>query len=68
MIEIEKSIIITLLFSSAPSLFHVLLSAEGAEGEDSGTRFESIAYDPRLGLAVEGMQEGVTLESLWRVI
>jgi Bardet-Biedl syndrome 5 protein len=30
--------------------------------------YERIVYDPRLGLAVEGMQEGVTLESLWKVI
>ena len=50
-------------------LFSFLISsAEGAEGEDSATRYDGIVYDHRLGLAFEGMQEGVTVESLWKVI
>jgi Bardet-Biedl syndrome 5 protein len=41
--------------------------ADGDEGEDD-SKFDSIRYDETVGLAVEGMQEGITLESLWRVI
>mmetsp|Transcript_21832 Transcript_21832/g.21124 ORF Transcript_21832/g.21124 Transcript_21832/m.21124 type:complete len:349 (-) Transcript_21832:87-1133(-) len=41
--------------------------AEGGEVEDSN-KHDSITYDSRLGLAVEAMQEGVTIESLWKVI
>lgn len=32
------------------------------------SRFDAISYDPRLGLAVEGLVEGITLEQLWRVM
>lgn len=35
---------------------------------DDETRFESIQYDGRLGLAVEALVDGITLEQLWRVI
>jgi hypothetical protein len=31
-------------------------------------RFEHIQYDAKLGLAVEGLGNGITLEQLWRVI
>ena len=42
---------------------------EGGEGEDArGLARDGIVYDPRLGLAVESMQEGMTIESLWRVV
>lgn len=41
--------------------------AEGTAGEDD-SKFEAVQFDATVGLAVEGMQEGVTLESLWRVI
>lgn len=41
--------------------------AEGSQGEDE-SRHDLIRYDPVLGLAVEGMQENITLDSLWRVI
>ena len=30
--------------------------------------YDRIVYDTRLGLAVERMQEGLTLESLWKVV
>jgi Bardet-Biedl syndrome 5 protein len=48
--------------------FTYLWAAEGAEDEDCGNAFDRIVYDSRLGLAVEGMQDGLTIESLWRVI
>jgi hypothetical protein len=32
------------------------------------TRFDAVQYDPRLGLAVEGLVEGITLDQLWRVM
>ncbi len=41
---------------------------EGTLGEDEDSKFESVHVDEVLGLAVEGMKEGTTLESLWRVI
>jgi Bardet-Biedl syndrome 5 protein len=41
---------------------------EGHGDDDEATKHESIQFDTRLGLAVEGMQEGVTIESLWRVV
>ena len=41
---------------------------EGTGDDDEATKFEGIQFDQRLGLAVEGMQEGITLESLWRVV
>lgn len=36
--------------------------------EASSGLTHTVTYDPKLGLAVEGMQEGVTLDHLWRVI
>ena len=41
--------------------------AEGTTGDDD-SKFDAVQFDPSIGLAVEGMQEGMTLESLWRVI
>jgi hypothetical protein len=35
---------------------------------DDETRFENIQYDPKLGLAVEGLVDGITIEQLWRVM
>jgi hypothetical protein len=35
---------------------------------DDETRYDSIQFDAKLGLAVEAMADGVTLEQLWRVI
>ena len=41
--------------------------AEGTTGEDD-SKFDGVQFDSTIGLAIEGMQEGMTLESLWRVI
>ena len=41
--------------------------AEGTAGDDD-SKFDSLRFDVSVGLAVEGMQEGISLESLWRVI
>jgi Bardet-Biedl syndrome 5 protein len=41
--------------------------AEGSQGEDD-SKHEQIRFDPSVGLAVEGMQEGMSLDTLWRVI
>ncbi len=35
---------------------------------DDTSKFDSIQFDPRLGLAVEALGEGITLEQLWRVL
>ncbi len=41
---------------------------DGTEGlDDDGNRADNIQYDSRLGLAIEGLQPGMTLESLWKV-
>jgi Bardet-Biedl syndrome 5 protein len=41
--------------------------AEGTQGEDD-SKHDLIRFDATVGLAVEGMQDGVTLDTLWRVI
>ena len=40
----------------------------GDRDDDRGIASDGIVYDARLGLAVESMQEGMTIESLWRVV
>ncbi len=35
---------------------------------DDDARFDAIQYDPKLGLAVEGLVDGITIEHLWRVV
>ena len=40
--------------------------AEGVGGEDANT--SDIQFDTRLGLAIESVQGGLTLDSLWRVV
>ncbi len=40
----------------------------GDSGSSQADRFEWIQLDPHLGLAVEGLVDGITLEQLWRVI
>ena len=35
---------------------------------DDESRFERIFFEPRLGLAVETMADGITIEQLWRVV
>ena len=43
--------------------------AEGSEGMQEGDApHQNIVYDSRVGLAVEGMLPGMSLDSLWRVM
>jgi hypothetical protein len=35
---------------------------------DDESRFDAIQYDPKLGLAVEALVDGITVEQLWRVM
>lgn len=35
---------------------------------DDAARFDSVQYDGKLGLAIEGLVDGLTLEQLWRVV
>ena len=42
--------------------------AEGTGEDGTGNAYDRIVYDARLGLAVEGMQEGLSLEQLWKVV
>jgi hypothetical protein len=41
---------------------------EGSSGADSDVHHSEIVYEPRLGLSIEAMQPGITLDSLWRVV
>lgn len=43
-------------------------SAAGGGGDGSASRFDSVQVDAQLGLAVEGLVDGITTEQLWRVI
>lgn len=43
-------------------------AAEGTGEDGTGNAYDRIVYDSRLGLAVEGMQEGLSLEQLWKVV
>jgi Bardet-Biedl syndrome 5 protein len=40
--------------------------ADGADRDES--KFNDIFYDSQLGLAVEGLKEGLSLEKMWRII
>jgi Bardet-Biedl syndrome 5 protein len=45
------------------------VAAYYADSTESGdSKFESIQYHPKLGLAMEGLQDGMTLDQLWRVV
>ena len=44
------------------------VAAYYVEGADEDDHQHEIVLDTRLGLAVEGMQEGITLDLLWRVV
>lgn len=42
---------------------------DGADGvDDDSNRQENIQFDTRIGLAIEALQPGITLESLWKVV
>lgn len=45
-----------------------VVAAYYAEGTEARDEYEPILFDNSIGLAVERMQEGLTLESLWRVV
>ena len=53
---------------------HAVVAAYYAESGDTlpnsltTNTYENITFDTRLGLAIESMQEGVTIDSLWRVV
>jgi Bardet-Biedl syndrome 5 protein len=42
--------------------------SQTGEEENELSKFEQIQYDPKLGLAMEPLVNGITLEQLWRVI
>ena len=42
--------------------------AEGTAGEEDAHSRDCVVFNSSIGLAVEGMQEGMTLEALWRVL
>ena len=66
---ITVAVVCVILIVNSCSLFSIIFSAaEGADEEDCGNVYDRIVYDNRLGLAVERMQEGLTLESLWKVV
>lgn len=41
---------------------------EAGSDANKDNKFDNIQYDERLGLAVETLHEGVTIEQLWKVI
>ena len=50
-------------------LLHVVQGENnGNNSHSSGGAKRDVIYDAGLGLAVEAMPEGVTVDSLWRVI
>ena len=44
------------------------VAAYYVEGADEDDHQHEIHFDSRLGLAVEAMQDGITLDLLWRVV
>lgn len=40
----------------------------GGGGDAEGGAHSDIVFDTRIGLAVEAMQPGITLDSLWRLV
>ncbi len=43
-------------------------SESAATGDEDGGRGDAVSFDQRLGLAVETLVDGISLEQLWRVI
>ena len=41
--------------------------SQSKDGEEKG-RTKGVSFDSRLGLAIESIQPGVTMDQLWRVI
>jgi hypothetical protein len=47
---------------------HAIAAFYSQTGTDDDAKFENIFFDPNLGLAMEEMVNGLTLDNLWRVI
>jgi Bardet-Biedl syndrome 5 protein len=47
---------------------HAIASYYAATAVEDDSRFEAVQFDKRLGLAVEGLVDGITLDQLWRVM
>ncbi|RYH26657.1 Bardet-Biedl syndrome 5 protein [archaeon] len=47
---------------------HAIAAYYAQSGMTDGQDVENITFDPKLGLAVETMVNGLTLEQLWRVM
>lgn len=47
---------------------HAIAAFYSQTGEEDIGRLENISFDPKLGLAVENLVNGLTLEQLWRVV
>jgi Bardet-Biedl syndrome 5 protein len=47
---------------------HAVAAYYAESAVDDTSKFEAIQYDGRLGLAVEGLVDGITLDQLWRVV
>ncbi len=47
---------------------HAIAAFYAQNGVDDENKLDNIQYDPKLGLAIEVMGNGLTLEQLWRVI
>jgi Bardet-Biedl syndrome 5 protein len=47
---------------------HAIAAFYAQSSVDDDTKFDNIQYDNKLGLAVETLISGITLEQLWRVI
>lgn len=47
---------------------HAIAAFYSQNGVDDDNKLDNIQFDPKLGLAVEAMTNGLTLDQLWRVI
>ena len=47
---------------------HAIAAFYAQSSVDDDSKFDNIQYDNKLGLAVESLVGGITLEQLWRVI
>lgn len=47
---------------------HVVAAYYADGNGDDESRIQGIQYDSRLGLAIEGIQDGMSMEQLWRII
>lgn len=55
--------------SHVVAAYYMETSGVGEGGQDDLMRkYETIEYDPRLGLAIEMLPEGMSIEQLWKVV